>query len=150
MATYTATKRDNVIESDVIIGNFVANMEARNIKKHNYRYTTEKYRTATKSIMIYSGGQYEVPMGVYSTGSKTVECYVWASMIGGVKVKVLSPSGEVLGTSLNTTTGAWERVTVTFLASTIDNYSLVLENCISALDGISDERIYIDDVLLLN
>lgn len=150
MANYLAKKRDNETESDVIIGNFVANMESRNIRKHNYNYDTSKYRSSTKSMKIYAGGEYEVPMGVYSTGSKTVECYVWASIVGAVKVSVFSPAGDLIETLSNTLTGQWERIAITFTASTIDNYSILFQNLISPNDNISDNRIYIDDVSLLN
>jgi hypothetical protein len=150
MAVFNGDFLDITIESEKVFGNFVSNMDNRLLKRSGYTYKTDKYRSSTKSMMLYTNGFYEVPVGIYSTGSKTLEVYIWSYSVGGGKIGIYNNDGVLLAEALNTTTETWERVVLNFTASEINNYSLLLSNMNYSAVNASNDWVYFDDISLLN
>ena len=109
------------------------------------QYSTLKYRSGTKSILIFNKGQYEVLCGISSVGIKTIEVYCWSYTIGKAVLEIWSLDGQtLLGSSVNTNVELWEQLLVTFTASSIGLYRIRLKNL--QTDG---KAIYFDDLSLL-
>jgi len=144
MAEYTGTALWQFWQSYPASGVFQAERF-----KSRYDITTEKsYDPAGKSLVFWSGDTIEFWVEP-AAGERTLELQCWAASVGKARARIYEAGNDTpLAEAVNTKTGEWEKLTLTFTADDTKNYFLRLENLPLEQGWAKREKAYIDEIEL--
>lgn len=80
-----------------------------------WKMSGEQAHSGTQSMKIFGGGRFDVPYGC-AAGSTTITVWVYPLAAGKCYLQVLE-DGEVIESIANVGTGAWEQLSITFVAT---------------------------------
>lgn len=117
--------------------------------KSRYLLTTEKAKEIGGQSLILWGGETIEFWVEPPAGERTLELQCWATSVGKARARIYEAGNDTpLAEALNTKTGEWEKLTLTFTADDTKNYFLRLENLPLEQGWTKREKAYIDEIEL--
>jgi hypothetical protein len=117
--------------------------------KNRYYISTEKsYDPAGKSLIFWSGDTIEFWVEP-TAGERTLELQCWANSVGKIRARIYEVGNDTpLDEAVNSLTGQWEKLSLTFTADDTKNYFLRIENLPLEQGWTKREKAYIDSLEL--
>lgn len=117
--------------------------------KSRYLLTTEKAKEiGGQSLILWDGETIEFWVEP-PAGERTIELQCWATSVEKVRARIYEAGNDTpLAEAVNTKTGEWEKLTLTFTADDMKNYFLRLENLPLEQGWTKREKAYIDEIEL--
>lgn len=135
------TEYDGSLSVALLSDKRLARRESNERHESRSSISDEQHHAGSHSLCIVGGGYQDIFYGC-DAGSKTITVWVKPPVVGKSALKVYD-NADVVGIDLNTGTGAWEQLSVSFTAEK-KVYTVRLANY-AIPDG--DSRAYFDDLL---